>query len=79
MSNESKLVRITGLFKQKSKSGDIYYQVKLGSSHWIILQNKNKRADRQDPDLFLCVAPPNKKEDKDPFEEEEELFEDDES
>lgn len=62
MQNKSNdLIKLTGLWKRKSKSGKVYYSGNLSSTAKVLLfKNDNKENDR-DPDLALYLARPGKK------------------
>jgi len=57
-----KKVKLTGLWKQQSKSGDVYYSGSLTySTNLLMFKNKFKKSDR-DPDLILYISEKKKKE-----------------
>lgn len=60
---DSKLVKLTGLWMQKSKGGDSFMSgsVNQGMS-LLIFKNKNKREGSNDPDYNAFFAPQESKE-----------------
>ena len=57
MQNKSNdLIKLTGLWKRKSKSGKVYYSGNLSTTAKVLLfKNDNKKNDR-DPDLVIYLA-----------------------
>lgn len=65
--------KLISLWKNQSKTGNIYYSGKLGELNIIGFENGNKTNEKQ-PDLTLYVADERKKEEKqemvnDPFQD----------
>ncbi len=56
MSNESKLINASGLWKNKDKNGNIYLSGSLGGVRVLVFPVKNKTSEKS-PDYTLCFAP----------------------
>lgn len=57
-------IKIGGLWKQQSKSGDVYYSGSLTySTNLLLFKNRYKKSEK-DPDLLLYVSQKLKKEKK---------------
>lgn len=55
---ENNLIRIGGLWINKSKDGNQYLSGNLGATvKVLIFKNKNKRPDSNDPDYTAFLAP----------------------
>jgi len=63
MSSNSKLMKLTGLWKAKDKNGIDYLSGQISPGvQLLIFKNKNKRPDSNDPDYTACLAPVEKHE-----------------
>lgn len=64
MEEAPKKIKLTGLWKQQSKNGDVYYSGSLTySTNILLFKNKYKKSER-DPDLILYISEKKKKEKK---------------
>ena len=61
MSNDSTLVKITGLWKKQDKNGNDFFVGSIGSATIMIFKNTNKENENH-PDYILNVTPQRKKE-----------------
>ena len=59
----SELVRLTGLWKSKTKKGQGYLSGSLGSARIIIFQNDRKEGEKS-PDYIVYLSPQKGKEDR---------------
>lgn len=57
----SDILNVTGLWANKTKSGETYMSGNLGNVNVLIFKNKRKTTEKQ-PDYMLCFAPKQKKE-----------------
>lgn len=72
---ESKLINLTGLWKNKSKDGTDYLSGRLSPRvNILIFKNSKKRPDSKDPDYTVCLAPNEPKDEKEPGSDEESPF-----
>ena len=64
MEKSPEKIKLTGLWKQESRSGDVYYSGSLTySTNILLFKNQYKKSER-DPDLILYIAEKVKKEKK---------------
>jgi len=54
MADDAK-VKLTGLWKNTSKSGKTYYSGRLGMAKLLVFENNNKRSNK-DPDLTIYLT-----------------------
>jgi hypothetical protein len=54
---DSKLINLTGLWKNKAKDGSMFLSGKIGMATVLVFPNKRKRPDSNDPDYTVCLAP----------------------
>lgn len=60
---DSKLIKLTGVWMQKTKSGDSFMAGKVNQGmSLLIFKNKNKRPGTNDPDYNAFLAPIEKQE-----------------
>lgn len=64
MSEEKKTkLYLTGLYEQRTKSGDIFYSGRLGVNSVLVFRNNFKQKDT-DPDFKVYLAESQKKDEK---------------
>lgn len=67
-------IKLTGLWKGKSKSGETYLSGKVSpTSRLLIFPNSHKKGDK-DPDFIAYLAPGQEEEQKARKQEQEDLF-----
>jgi len=59
----SKMLKITGIWENKDKNGNVYYSGYLGSSRVMIMKNTYKKEGTKEPDFNMYLAEAKKKED----------------
>lgn len=68
------MIRVTGLWVNKSKDGVSYFQGKLTPTlNILIFKNTKKRPGTKDPDYNLCFAPVEQQESSEPKTDEDDL------
>lgn len=60
--NDSKLIEITGLWKQETKNGEVYLTGNWGRTKVLVFVNKHKKPDSKEPDYRAFLAPNEPKE-----------------
>lgn len=50
------MIKLTGLWSNKSSSGETYLSGKIGRGRILILKNKLKKEGSNEPDYELCIV-----------------------
>jgi len=67
MNEKNKMIRLTGLWKQKGKDGKTYLNGNIGGARIMILPNEYQREGKKDPEYHLMISErPPKEESKKP-------------
>lgn len=59
---DSKLLNVTGLWKNEDSKGNTYLAGNWGNVKVLIFVNKSKDPNSKQPDYNMCIAPQEKKE-----------------
>ncbi len=57
----SEMIKVSALWKQKTKAGEDFLNGKLGDAKLLIFKNKHKKSEKH-PDYIVYLAPYEKKE-----------------